>query len=172
VRKTLIVAGILALGGLSYYVLKFIGDRWASFGGDVLIALVIYLEVQLNRFAVFEREALDEHRRGERAEIYSAFFEVCLEDRASLDSRRAAFAARVSTDKSLRVMCENQIVLFNHLWFFLRSSPISKLLVWNWFPHVVVPFWVMVGPYVLQKQRTRGGWTEDDLMDFTLVLLC
>jgi hypothetical protein len=38
----------------------------------------------------------------------------------------------------------------------------------TWFPHVIVPFWAMVGPYVLQKQELRVWWVERELMDFTL----
>jgi hypothetical protein len=167
VRKALIAAGILGLGAGSYYGLKTIEAGWAGFGAELLVALVIYLELKANRFAVFESKALDADTRKERADIYTAFFESH-SGPGSLDSRRTAFAERLRTDKELRAACENQIILLNHLWFLLRWSPIRRRQVSKWFPHVVVPFWVMLGPYVLRKQQTRGGWTEDDLMDFTL----
>jgi hypothetical protein len=135
---------------------------FATVLAELLVAYVIYLELKAGRFSTFEAKALDPKTRRERAYLYKQFFDGFLESE-TLESRRTRFAMMVQEDKCLREKCHNQVILFNHLWFLLRLSPMRKRQVTSWLAHVVVPFWIMVGNYVLEKQRTRGGWTEDDL---------
>jgi len=140
---------------------------WAPVLAELLVAYVIYLELKANRFRAFEEKALDPATRTERGFIYREFF-ANPGAAESLQDRRAGFAERIWKDEQLRAKCENEVVVFDHLWFLLRGSPMRRRQVATWFPHVIVPFWAMVGPYVLQKQQARGWWVERELMDFTL----
>jgi hypothetical protein len=141
--------------------------EWAGAAAEILVAVVIYLELKAGRFAVLESKALDPKPRKQRERIYDAFF-GCGTGSESLDWLREEFKKKLDDDSKLRAMCENQIVLFNHLWFLMRWSPLRRRQVSKWFQHVVVPFWIMVGPFILEKGWHKGGWTEGDLLDFTL----
>lgn len=152
-----------------------LGSAAEWFGGamELFVALVILWELRENRLGNVLSEVLQFERRKERFKLEEAFFNLEVD---AIEARRIKFCELVKTQPKLEQKCVNQIVYFSNLWYVLRSAkpfyyrcmPRRCRELDAWFPHDVVPFWLVAGLYVIERQEELGPWTSHYLMNFTL----
>jgi hypothetical protein len=142
--------------------------EWATAGAEVLIAGVIWWEMEVNRRDNFLKEAATIGNYNNRRKINSAFYAT---DGESVEIRSKRFCERLwsseKDDDVLKDSCEEQIVLFNrlgqisrHRWFY-RDDYVEL------FPHAVVLFWMLVEPYIEMRRALTGEWWARDFRELT-----
>jgi hypothetical protein len=142
--------------------------EWVTALGEIAIAGVIVLEMQVNRRDPFLTEAAKiEHYRA-RGRVYAAIYDTVGDTTAE---KREAFCKRIwkerdqdlrsedrEQESSLKDSCEQQIVLFGRLEQIRRRALFFGRDYVELFPHAVVMFWIMVGPYIEERRRMTGDW--------------
>ena len=126
---------------------------WASVIAELVVAWVIYWELEHNRRARFMDAFFAKYQ--DRALIYEAFVGL---SSSTLENRRVIFITEIQKSPSLRTRCDEQISHFSNLW--QGQSWFGRFVVKRWFPHVVVQMWIMLGPYVRHRSSTRGLWGD------------
>ena len=166
---------------------------WATFFADVFVALVIYVELEHNRLSAFIERATKEGAAGHRSEIYNAYLAITefstLEETQRLEKRSEEFmrllltgarptrpddahatAAEKHTDHAvtLKEMCDGQISLFNELGRAIGRWYSPKKPFVEVFPHAAIYLWIILRPYIVQRQDDTGEWLATPLISFTL----
>ena len=133
---------------------------WATIIGELLIAAVIYYEIEENRASAF----LTDVQQGEfykgRAELYDSYAKLTA---PTLKGRAEQFRKVLGADPDLRETCDRQWTYFNRLRYMLRFSLFRRRLLVTWFPQVLVSFWVMTALYIRERQELRHAPVTDDL---------
>jgi hypothetical protein len=142
--------------------------EWATAGAEVLIAVVIWWEMEENRRDSFLKEAAKIGSYRNRGKINSAFYNT---DGESVGNRSKTFCDQIwklkRDDDDLKKSCEEQIVLFNRLGQIRRRAWIYKNDYVQLFPHAVVLFWMIVEPYLETRRAMTGEWWSRDFRELT-----
>jgi len=125
--------------------------EWATVGAEILVAAVIFYEVEEHRASTFMTDVQDKDFYEKRAALYDAYARLA---GSTLKERAEAFRKKLWGDKGLRELCDSQWTYFNRLRYMLRRSLHRRLLA-KWFPQVMVSFWVMTAIYVRERQQLR-----------------
>src|ERR1035437_4709971 len=120
----------------------------AEFG----IVVVIYYEVEENRATAFLDSVSAEDSYSARAEVYESYV-ACGGD--SLAERAERFRRALWASHPLRKQCDSQWVHFTRLQYGLRRSFLHRNLLADWYPHVIVSMWAVIGRYVRERQELR-----------------
>ena len=139
---------------------------WLMVAAEILVALVIYLELEQNRRLSFLDKATGESADQDRRKIYEQY--VQLGEFADLEQRSKAFVQKMYQDPELKLCCDRQIAIFNDLgitieeWF-SRKKPLVRV-----FPHAALHMWLILNPYILERRADSGDWFARPLLKFTL----
>jgi hypothetical protein len=124
--------------------------------GEWAIALAIFYEILTRRF---NREAaiLDDLQATEffknRPRLYDAYTQ--LPHSATVKDRAEAFRQTIWADPELHGLCDEQWA------YFCRLGYIHSRTAAEWFPEVIVRFWIMTAGYVREHQRLRTRRFDD-----------
>lgn len=126
--------------------------EWHSMGtvlAELLIAAVIYYEVEETRIAAFLKDALGKPYE-ERRTVYEAFTKM---EGATLKEKASAFTKHLWKNRDLRAICDFQLTYFSQAHFLVRGSLFHRKLVSEWFPQVTVRVWAMLSDYAKDSER-------------------
>jgi hypothetical protein len=126
--------------------------EWATVVADLLIALVIYYEVEEHRASEFLAGVHEGELYRQRANLYDEYSRA---SGSTLRERAEAFRAKLWANPALREQCDAQWTYFNRLQYMLRHSLFHRGLLARWFPHVVVSVWVMLVAYMQERQSLK-----------------
>lgn len=124
-------------------------NSWLSTAGEWAIAIVIYLEVENNRFDHFFADASDQDRWKARRTIY---LEFCGLERAS----GPTFLDLLREKPDLRDQCDREIAVMIKIGNSLPILPPLRRRVLGWFPHTAVFLWEILHPYIQQRRLAAG----------------
>jgi hypothetical protein len=79
-----------------------------------------------------------------RADLYEGFVQM---PGTSYKEKAQAFSRHIWNDPKLRECADYQLTYFGSAHFLVRGSLIHRNLVAQWFPHVAIKMWVMLGQY-------------------------
>src|ERR1700685_3977212 len=126
-----------------------------TFLAELLVALVIYWEIEQHRLGGFMEAYTKVH--GSRADIYEYF--ASLDAGEYLERRREMFRDLVQKNSDLRKKCDEQINHFDIMWYTQGLAGRRKLL--KWFPGVVATMYVVLGKRAPEQAGRRGGFWGD-----------
>jgi hypothetical protein len=139
-------------------------DKWLGLLAELLVAFVIYWELEGSRVERFVSEALDESAFGRRRHIYDAF---CQSDASTLLERREALmrllenrplnnrhAGPDECPPDLRHEITLQIAVFSRAQTFIPW--IQKYKVEDFVPHIAVMLWAMAYPLIQERRQDAG----------------
>jgi hypothetical protein len=145
--------------------------EWLTALGELAIAVVIWWEMEENRRERFQTEAAKIQNYEDRGRIYAAYYDTA---GASIRQRSEEFCRRIWREQNaaegevdLKTSCERQIVLFNRLGQISRRALFYKNDYLKLFPHAVVLFWIMLGPYIAERRAMTGNWWASDFEELT-----
>lgn len=118
---------------------------------ELLIAFVIYYEIEENRIAGFLHEVLDKPYK-QRREIYEAYGKA---KGVTWQERAQSFRDLIVSDVGLRSKVDYQLSYISNAHYLVRRSLLHQNLMTNWFPQTVVRLWAMLCEYVGGSER-RG----------------
>jgi hypothetical protein len=118
---------------------------------ELLIAAVIYYEIEENRVAKFLDDALGSSY-ARRSHIYQEYMQV---SGVTWEERAESFRQKIWADLQLRKEVDFQITYFSHAHYLVRSSLLHRGLLKEWFPQVIVRMWAMCSAYAKDSER-RG----------------
>jgi len=114
---------------------------------ELLVAFVIFFEVEESRKNNFLGEATERTLFEARAQIYEAYAAL---QAPSLEERSKLFCDQLSSNTELRRVCDQQLVMFSRLGVMLESwlSRLGQKSLLEWFPHSAIILWIILEPYV------------------------
>jgi len=144
--------------------------EWLAAVAEFLIAATIYLELEHNREVNFLSKTTSEDVNRARGEIYEAYVKL-KGDFPCLEERSKAFLKSLAEAPRLKLLCETQLVHFNELGYiasplFARKRKFIKL-----FPHAAIFIWIILEPYIVERQKDTGPWFSKHFQEFTLKCL-
>jgi hypothetical protein len=116
---------------------------------DLLIATIIFVEVEQARISTFLNDALGQAYTA-RADLYDAFTSM---PGASLGEKAKHFADHLWGHQELREIADQQLAYFSRAHFMGEGSFMYKNLVADWLPQGAVRMWAMVDVYVTGNDR-------------------
>jgi hypothetical protein len=142
--------------------------EWATVFAELVVAWVIYREVQLSRNSEFFQRVTDPKTNEARRALYEAFFKSPASS-GDVASASAQFFEVIKRQKEIRTLCDEQISFFNTLglaykkrfWIF-RNDLVTIL------PHATIYLWVLCKAYVDCRRKDAGLWFAKPLLKFTL----
>jgi hypothetical protein len=157
--------------------------EFSTIVAEMLVAVVIYFEMEQSRRDHFLEKATTEHADHDRREIYGAFVEIPGE--MTLGERSREFINKMYAEElhpapsdgtaskgqggiTLKQRCDRQIALFNDLGVTISSWYSQRQPLVELFPHAAVYIWIILGPYIIQRRRDTGEWLAKPLLRFTL----
>ena len=127
--------------------------EWFAAIGEVLVALVIYYEIEEHRVTGFLEAALDTEGSKERLDIYKAFAERYHNQLLVEGAEKFAHALLRDPDcAELRRKVDSQLNQLARFRYSLRYSVFHRNVMVAWFPHVLVRLWLMLGPYADRRE--------------------
>lgn len=144
--------------------------EWFTFGAELVVAYVIYMEVENSRRDKFFEIASDISANEQRHELYKKFLALT----GTPAERARSIQSQFQTDKELRKICTKQIAFFNDLGFLVRRR------FWNWLyvfgenpavkllPHSVIYTWVILNPIIKHRRTLTGEWYATPLLQVVL----
>jgi len=127
-----------------------------TLAAELGIALAIYYEVEENRAVSFLDSVSEEIRYTARAQIYEAYV-AC--PGATLAERAHYCRDELRRNADLRKTCDAQWMHFTRLQYGLSRSLLHRNLLAEWYPHVIVSMWAMLGLYIGERQKRRPSTT-------------
>jgi len=142
--------------------LSFKAAELVAIFAELLVAFVIFYELEENRMAAFLKDALGGHYDN-RGLIYDAFVGM---EGATLRENAVAFKnylerppeageKDLETWKKTKKLCDKQLSYLASFRYMLRFSPFHRGLMETWFPQVLVRLWLMLGPYAESRQPSN-----------------
>jgi len=141
--------------------------EWFTIVAELVVAWVIYLEVEHSRQASYFEKATQAGANKDRGEIYEAFVKIGPES-MPLDERRKAFLDLIHSKPEIRKACDSQVRLINELGFTATRTLASKKDFVALFPHGPIFLWLLAGPYIEEREGDTGPWYARHLLVFTL----
>lgn len=142
--------------------------EWILFGAELLVALVIYLELEHSRDSAFLTTITSEKSDCERRQIYSAY----LDESGTKEEKAEKLHQRLAAGDPIRTCCHNQIAMFESMGFEarrLRFVPWPRFVKRRYvsvFPHAPVFLWLIVRPYVRDRRSRTGPWFGHNALIF------
>ena len=124
----------------------------ATVGAELLVALVIYYEVEEHRASTFMGEIQGDLAYTQRANVYDKYSGL---SGTTLTEKAEEFRKIIWQDPYLREICDSQWTYFNRLRYSVRQSLFHRRIASTWFPQVSVSFWCMTAPYLRERQTLR-----------------
>jgi hypothetical protein len=137
---------------------------WATIGAEVLVAWVIYLELEHGRQSNFYSRTTHDKSAPERASIYRGYMSLEIAD---LDLRSEEFKKLILGDGKMRKICDDQIVSLNELGFIAMRRFALKRSFITLFPHMPIFIWIILRPYILRRREDRGGFFAQHMLRYT-----
>lgn len=132
--------------------------EWMMFLAELLVAYVIYMEVQHNRYVAFFAKATSEKSDQERRNIYNTYLRLSGTREERLRQFHLAIAAATEDANKLRLQCHNQLAMFNEMGFETNRLLSRRRVIISIFPHAPVYFWFIAGGYFSERRRMTGPW--------------
>ena len=145
--------------------------EWCVVLAELVVAGVIYGELEENRIVAFLAKATDFKTNQERRKIYTAYFDLPMTCN-TVDAASAAFNEHALKDEGIKKACDKEIALFNELglvsgkrrwWGWRRPNRLVKIL-----PHAAVYVWVFCRHRIALRRSNTGPWFAKPLLEFTL----
>jgi hypothetical protein len=133
---------------------RLIIEAFSAFG-ELLIAAVIYFEIEAQRASSFLTNVQSADFNNERIKLYEGYVRILPTDNKSLKERADAFKQKLWDDAELREICDRQWNYVYSLRYAVRWSLFHRGVVSNWFPQVLVCLWVMTNRYVRDRESLR-----------------
>jgi hypothetical protein len=133
---------------------------------ELLVAWVIYIEVEHSRRLAFLEKATRFEANEDRQKIYEAYLGLSAD--LSVSTRADAFRQLLTTDGELKRTCDRQLALFNELGLTCRRSLFRENPLVSLLPHASIYLWVILHPYILKRRRDAGEWFAKPYLAFTL----
>ena len=133
---------------------------------ELLVAWVIYVEVEHGRRLAFLEKATRFEANEDRQKIYEAY--LGLSAGPSVSARADSFRQLMATDPELKRVCDRQLALFNELGLTCRRSLFRENPLVSLLPHASIYLWVILRPYILKRRRDAGEWFAKPYLAFTL----
>jgi hypothetical protein len=140
--------------------------EWLTIVAELVVAYVIYLEVEHSRQANYFEKATQAGANKDRGIIYEAFVRLGPES-MPLKDRRKEFFDLIHAKPDIRECCDSQIRLINELGFTATRTLASKKDFVALFPHGPIFLWYIAGPYIEERAGDTGPWYARHLMVFT-----
>jgi hypothetical protein len=139
---------------------------WVSivvgFLGELVVAAAILWELEETRRVNFISESASKQMYEERAEIYETFMAVP----GNAAAKAEALHQLIRTDPKIKKACDRQILLFETLGGLARNTIFHRKQFISVFPHSVIAFWVMLQPYIKERERRTGPWWAQNFREF------
>ncbi len=121
---------------------------------ELVVAAVIYVEVEQTRRDKFYDEATAPSPSNERRQLYAAFGELAARRnlREVDDALITEFGALVRDHAALRDAAEKQLIIFSKLGHMNRPW-----LVIDWYPQVAFPITVMLSGFIRDRRANGRG---------------
>lgn len=132
--------------------------EWMMFVAELLVAYVIYMEVEHNRYVAFFAKATSEKSDEERRNLYNTYLRFNGTREERLSQFRLAITAETEAANKLRVHCHNQLAMFNEMGFETNRWLSRRHAIISIFPHAPVYFWFIAGTYFIERRRLTGPW--------------
>ena len=132
--------------------------EWMMFVAELLVAYVIYMEVEHNRHVAFFAKATSEKSDKERRNIYNTYLRLGGTREERLSQFRLAIAATTEEADELRLHYHNQLAMFNEMGFETNRLLSRRRVMISIFPHAPVYFWFIAGSYFIERRRMTGPW--------------
>jgi len=167
--------------------------EWLTAIGELGIVLAILHEIKKSRETSFLERSSNQQYYRQRKELYEAFLAPgklkAPATRAALwrnahELAQKAWSGRLdgTTTHSTADICDEQTAHLSQI-AFLHGNPkfrtrwlrahgnflglgANRLI--EWFPHSVVMFWIMMGPYILDRQSKMGRFWARELETYAL----
>ncbi|MFZ1006232.1 MAG: hypothetical protein WAN65_05320 [Candidatus Sulfotelmatobacter sp.] len=146
--------------------------EWLLFLSEIFVGVVIYLELEHNRFTSFLERATEKDADAERRAIYALYLSLP----GTPEEKAAAFHEMIyrQTDEgtTLKLKCDNLIALFNDMgfasnhWLSGHWLPFKTNRFISLFPHAPVYVWKVVGPYIRDRRAATGPWFARNCLIF------
>jgi hypothetical protein len=134
------------------------GD-WLVFLAELLVAGVIYLELEHGRNITFMEKASNKEANNARYCLYKRFTALKGTNEEKVRAFNEALSADTLEGEELRKHCNNQLAVFTEMGFELnRAFKFRRQKFLTIFPHAPVQFWHIVGPFILRRRSTMGPW--------------
>lgn len=141
---------------------------WVSivvgFLGELVVAVAILWELEENRRVNFLSESASRKMYKGRAEIYEKFMIAP----GNAAAKAEALYQLIRTDPKIKKACDGQILLFDTLGGLARNTVFHRNQFISVFPHSVIAFWVMLQPYIEERERRTGPWWAQNFREFTV----
>jgi hypothetical protein len=147
------------------------GD-WAVVIAELVVAAVIYMELEHSRDNAFFEKATNKEAYEDRRQIYAAF----LKQKGTNEERQKKFydelVKRDDQGAILRQCCHSQLAMFNEMgfeierWFSIQRFRGKKNKLISIFPHGPIFFWFIVAPYVCERRKLTGPWFGHNALMF------
>jgi hypothetical protein len=139
--------------------------EWLTCAGELIVAWVIFLELEHQRDVAFLAKATDKESDKDRREIYERF----LGAKGTNDQRIKTFQEELNKPEAteLRTHCHNQLAMFNEMgyqtdrWFRFKQDRYVSV-----FPHAPVFYWYIAGCYVRDRRALTGPWFGRHALNF------
>ena len=126
--------------------------EWLTVFAEFAVAIVIYYEFEENRAGAFLSGVQEAGWYTKRSDLYEAYMKVggdTLQQRANL------FRDKLNGDPALRQACDAQWTYLTRLQYGQRWSLFHRNIVAVWFPQVLISMWVMLAPYLRERENKR-----------------
>jgi hypothetical protein len=142
--------------------------EWGAVFAELVVAWVIYRELQENRNAAFLQKATLFETNRDRSAIYKAYFALPMTSNTVEEASRS-FYENAFNQGTVQEACHRQLALFNelglvyrkHFWFF-RNRLVTVL------PHAAIYMWIFYGRHVKERRNDSGFWFATPMLKFTL----
>ncbi len=162
VAGSLLILGVVSTGLVITWFAFDYGHAWAGVVAELVIACVIYYELEEERASRFLSEVLGKPFE-DREEIYHEYITA---GGQKLEERAENFRNKLWHNGKLRQKCDLQLAHFGRLHYMLRWSILHRNLLVQWFPHVPIRLWVMLSAYIKEVAPYRGE--ENEFMQIVL----
>jgi hypothetical protein len=132
----------------------------------MFVGIVIYLELEQNRFGSFFEKATAKKSDEERRELYNIYLGL---PESPAAEPMEAFRQAIYEDEKTKTKCENQIALLNEMGFTANRwfrIPFRENRFVTLFPHAPVYMWRIIGPYLYDRRAATGPWFAKSALIF------
>ena len=141
--------------------------EWFTFGAEMIVAGVLYLEFERNRRMKFIEQATDRNAMKDRLAVYKAF---CALPDSSVSARSRTFAEHLKGEagEAVRAQCEAQLSLLNAFGFETSRWFSFNRDLRHLFPHGPVRMGIILHQYLGDELSRSGPLNARHAMSFIL----
>ena len=140
--------------------------EYLLFWAEMFVGIVIYLELEQNRFGSFLEKATARKSDEERRELYNIYLGL---PESPAAEPMEAFRQAIYEDEKTKTKCDNQIALLNEMGFTANRwfrIPFRENRFVTLFTHAPVYMWRIIGPYLYDRRAATGPWFAKSALIF------